>query len=200
MIAEDCFQQLITEQKNQSIVITGESGAGKTEACKIILAYIARANQNIFEGDPSQDLHVPGKQADGTQMESVETYILDSNPVLEAFGNAKTVRNNNSSRFGKFMQVGIQTQSGNICSAKILTYLLEKSRSVSVCDNERSYHIFYQGLASSEVRNKYQLPSSNPADYGFLRSATGTYQIQGVDDAKDYNLTMACLRNIGFTD
>lgn len=65
MIAEDCYQQLIAEQKNQSIVITGESGAGKTEACKIILAYIARANQNIFEGDPNQDLHIPGKQADG---------------------------------------------------------------------------------------------------------------------------------------
>ena len=76
-------------------------------------------------------------------MESVETYVLDSNPVLEAFGNAKTVRNINSSRFGKFIKIDIQAKSGNICSAKILTYLLEKSRAVTVAENERSYHIFY---------------------------------------------------------
>lgn len=133
-------------------------------------------------------------------MESVETYVLDSNPVLEAFGNAKTVRNKNSSRFGKFMQVKIQTQSGNICSAKILTYLLEKSRAVSISDHERSYHIFYQGLASDEIRTKYQLTSGNPQDYNFLHSSTGTYQIEGVDDASDYNLTMACLRNLRFSE
>ena len=133
-------------------------------------------------------------------MESVETYVLDSNPVIEAFGNAKTVRNSNSSRFGKFMQVGIQTQSGNICTAKILTYLLEKSRTVSIADNERSYHIFYQGLSSDEIRAKYQLSSANPADYNFLRSNTNTYQIDGVNDGNDYHLTMACLRNLKFSE
>ena len=145
MLAEDSFQQLILDKCDQSIIITGESGAGKTEACKIILAYIARASDQIFQGAPDQDLHKPGSQtkADASQMESVETYVLDSNPVLEAFGNAKTVRNINSSRFGKFIKIDIQSKSGNICSAKILTYLLEKSRAVTVADNERSYHIFY---------------------------------------------------------
>lgn len=90
----------------------------------------------MFEGNPDEDLHVPGlaKTADPTKMESIETYVLDSNPLLEAFGNAKTTRNRNSSRFGKFIQVDIQTQSGNICSARILTYLLEKSRAVSISD------------------------------------------------------------------
>ena len=117
MLAEDSFQQLLLDQTNQSIIITGESGAGKTEACKTILAYIARASDAVFAGEPDQDLHTPGsqKQAESSQMESVETYVLDSNPVHEAFGNAKTVRNINSSRFGKFIQIGIQTSSGNIC-------------------------------------------------------------------------------------
>jgi len=203
MIAEDSFQQLITDQKNQSIIITGESGAGKTEACKIILAYVARAHETIFRGPPEQDLHTPGVQRQAgaaNQEESVESYILDSNPLLEAFGNAKTTRNNNSSRFGKFIQVNVQSKTRQIQSAQILTYLLEKSRAVSVSQDERSFHIFYQGLASPEIRAKYQLASANPADYGFLRSPTNTYTIDGMNDETNYGLTMACMRNIGFTE
>lgn len=166
------------------------------------MAYIARANEEEFQGDPLEDLHVPGiaKTADSSKMESIETYVLDSNPVLEAFGNAKTTRNVNSSRFGKFIQVDIQTQSGNICSARILTYLLEKSRAVSISDHERSFHIFYQGLASEQIRSKYGLTSSNPADYGFLKSPTDTYTIANVDDAAQYELTEACMKKIGFSD
>lgn len=83
------------------------------------------------------------KSTDGPAQESVETYVLSSNPVLEAFGNAMTVRNKNSSRFGKFIQLSINTQQNSICNAKILTYLLEKSRACSVSDHERSFHIFY---------------------------------------------------------
>ena len=105
MVAEECYQSLILEQSNQAIIITGESGAGKTEACKIILAYISRASDVIFQGNPEQDLHIPGSghPADRLNLIGVETYILDANPLLEAFGNAKTTRNNNSSRFGKFI-------------------------------------------------------------------------------------------------
>ena len=184
MVAEDSFQALLADEQNQSIIITGESGAGKTEACKIILAYIARANENVFKGDPMQDLHTPGttSASNSEQIESVETYVLDSNPLLEAFGNAKTTRNINSSRFGKFIQVNIHSQTRNIFSAQILTYLLEKSRTCSVADGERSFHIFYQGLASPEIRDKYQLPSANPGDYGFLKVASDSYTIDGVDD------------------
>ena len=112
----------------------------------------------------------------------METYVLSSNPVMEAFGNAMTVRNKNSSRFGKFIQVSINSQSASICSAKILTYLLEQSRACAVADHERSFHIFYQGLASEEICSKYQL-SPNPADYGFLRNGSATYTIDGIDDA-----------------
>ena len=110
MIAEDCVQSLVTEQANQSIIITGNSGSGKTESCKILLAYVAQANIRNFTGDLSEDLHRPGglvPQNDSTEC-GVGSLVLASNPVLEAFGNAKTSGNNNSSRFGKFIQVGIQ--------------------------------------------------------------------------------------------
>lgn len=102
--------------------------------------------------------------------------------MLEAFGNAKTVRNDNSSRFGKFIKVNVSSQSGDISSANILTYLLEKSRVCALAENERSFHIFYQMLASPELCAKYQLNSSNPADYGFLKSKSDTYTINGVND------------------
>ena len=126
--------------------------------------------------------------------------MLDSNPLLEAFGNAKTTRNNNSSRFGKFIQVNIHTQTRNIFSAQILSYLLEKSRAVSVAQDERSFHIFYQVLASPEIRAKYQLQSANPADYGFLKSPNNTYTVPGMDDAENCLLTTACMRSIGFAE
>jgi len=191
-VAEDSFQGLIQERQNQSIIITGESGAGKTEACKVILAYIARAHIREFPGDHSQDLYTPGssQQTSFGRGESIEDYIMESNPVLEAFGNAKTVRNFNSSRFGKFIQVNIQAKQGNICSSKILTYLLEKSRAVSVAENERSFHIFYQALASADIRTKYGLHSANPADYGFLKNKSATYSIEGVDDGANQLLTV----------
>lgn len=184
MIAEDSFQQLILDQKDQSIIITGDSGAGKTEACKIILAYIARASERVFSGNADEDLHTPGvqKQADQSRLQGVETYVLDSNPVLEAFGNAKTTRNINSSRFGKFITVDIQTQSGDICNAQIMTQLLEKSRTVAIAEHERSFHIFYQGLSSPEICAKYQISSADPASYSFLKNKSNTFTIDGVDD------------------
>ena len=94
----------------------------------------------------------------------------------------------------------MQTKTREIQSAQILTYLLEKSRAVSVSQDERSFHIFYQALANNEFRNRYQLASANPADYGFLRSPTGTYTIDGVNDEQSYQTTLACMRNCGFTE
>jgi len=81
-----------------------------------------------------------------------------------------------------------------------LTYLLEKSRACSVQANERSFHIFYQGLASEEIRTKYDLPSANPADYGFLKNSTNTYTIEGIDEVQKYQETMECLRSIDFSE
>lgn len=134
MVAEDSYQDMLIDNKNQSVIITGESGAGKTEATKIILSYLAKANTS-FTG-PVEDLLqrkptiAETKAAlSKTGVKTIERQVLDSNPLLEAFGNAKTFKNNNSSRFGKFIQVNFDAQ-GAIHSATILNYLLEKSRIV----------------------------------------------------------------------
>lgn len=117
---------MLIDNKNQSIIISGESGAGKTEATKIILCYLAKANTN-FVSEVDEDMLDQRKYLVGEN--SIEKQVLDSNPLLEAFGNAKTFKNNNSSRFGKFIQVNFEP-TGKIHSASIVNYLLEKSRIV----------------------------------------------------------------------
>ena len=186
MIAEDCFQSLRSEHKNQSIIITGESGAGKTEACKTMLSYIAKAGDKVFQGDPSDFIYVPGNATQAnTGSKSgeagIEGLVLDSSPLLEAFGNAKTVRNINSSRFGKFIQIDIQAETGKIVQGRINSYLLEKTRVTRVSPGERSFHIFYQFLANKDLRDKFGLPKADPEYYGFLKG--GQHKIEGIDDS-----------------
>ncbi len=123
---------LLNQCKNQALVISGESGAGKTECAKLCMKFIA--------------YYFGKKDADGKKEESLEDKILACNPVLEAFGNAKTVRNDNSSRFGKYIKIYIKNETKQIVGAYMETYLLEKSRVVSLAPGERNYHIFYQVL------------------------------------------------------
>jgi myosin heavy subunit len=127
MVAEDSYQDLLMDGKNQSIIITGESGSGKTEATKLILSYLAKACTG-FTG-PCEDLLRSRKNSieESKSPPSIEKQVLDSNPLLESFGNAKTFKNNNSSRFGKFIQVNFDPQ-GKVHSATISNYLLEKTR------------------------------------------------------------------------
>ena len=136
---------MLSDHKNQSIIITGESGAGKTEATKIILSYLSKASTS-FTG-PEEDLlyKKPTKESQSKTTSvkpTIEKQVLDSNPLLEAFGNAKTFKNNNSSRFGKFIQVNFDAL-GALQSASIINYLLEKSRIISQRGVERNFHIFY---------------------------------------------------------
>ena len=145
MVAEDSYQDLMMDNNNQSIIITGESGAGKTEATKIVLAYLARAGKG-FSGPEEDLLYKKPSQAEAMQASNadatIEKQVLDSNPLLEAFGNAKTFKNNNSSRFGKFIQVNFNA-TGMLHSASIVNYLLEKSRICFQYGIERNFHIFY---------------------------------------------------------
>jgi hypothetical protein len=127
---------------------------------------------------------------------NVEQRILLANPILEAFGNAKTVRNNNSSRFGKYIEIQFD-QKYQIAGAQNINYLLEKVRVVSIAPNERNYHIFYQLIlgADANQRKAFGLDKNNPLDYGFL-SASENYQIPGVDDVSDFNDVQQSFQNL----
>ena len=142
---------LLNQSKNQALVISGESGAGKTECAKLCMKFIA---------------YYFGKKAeDGKKEESLEDKILACNPVLEAFGNAKTVRNDNSSRFGKYIKIFVKIETKQIVGAYMETYLLEKSRVVSLAPGERNYHIFYQVLVGLNELIKTNFDYNHIYDY-----------------------------------
>merc|ERR1712102_198122 len=130
-ITETAYRNMLTNGKDQSMLITGESGAGKTENTKKVISYLAAV--------------AAPKKKDGVKKAALEDQIVATNPILESYGNAKTSRNDNSSRFGKFIRIHF-TASGKLCGCDIVSYLLEKSRITEQQEVERSYHIFYQLL------------------------------------------------------
>jgi len=164
---EETYQNLLKNKRDQSILVTGESGAGKTENTKKIIQYLAAITSN------------PNKEK-----ESCEKQIIQANPILEAFGNAQTVRNNNSSRFGKFIKIEFTTK-GKIGGAHIDWYLLEKSRVVKQSKQERNYHIFYQLLSGLSEKELSLLGlKKSPLNYNYLKEGNDT--IPGVDDKKEF--------------
>ena len=177
------YRDLSSFSRPQSILVSGESGAGKTETVKIMLSHIA---------------HVSGKKGDSTVQR-----ILEANPLLESFGNAKTVRNDNSSRFGKFIELQFSKHGANLCGSKCCTYLLEKSRVVAQSPGERNFHIFYQLFAAPrEVRTELlQLQDDTRlSDFSFLcRGDTTTTSIEGVEDSSRYMETIQTLQHLGFS-
>ncbi|XP_010922002.1 myosin-1 [Elaeis guineensis] len=158
-IADSAFNGMMRDGVNQSIIISGESGAGKTETAKIAMQYLAALGGGS----------------------GIEYELLQTNPILEAFGNAKTLRNDNSSRFGKLIDIHFST-SARICGAKIQTFLLEKSRVVQRAKGERSYHVFYQLCAGApaSLREKLNLKAAN--NYEYLKQSDCLI-IDNVDDA-----------------
>ncbi|RKO94560.1 myosin VIIA, isoform CRA_d, partial [Blyttiomyces helicus] len=176
-IANETFCALSRNHRNQCVVISGESGAGKTETTKLILQYLAAVS---------------------TKHSLVQEQILDASPILEAFGNAKTVRNNNSSRFGKFIEVQFG-QDGSIMGAKMLEYLLEKSRVVSQSPDERNYHIFYNLLAGAPEELATEL-TLGPIESYFYLTRSGCMSIAGVDDAADFLTIMDSFATLKFGD
>lgn len=180
------LRSLMEVSENQSILVTGESGAGKTETTKRVIQYLAGISSSSTISSSSKSHLSPSSSI------SLERQILQANPILEAFGNAQTVRNNNSSRFGKFVRIEFE-RSGTIIGASIDYYLLEKSRVISQGDQERNYHIFYQLLCGED--GKDFLLSGNPQDYTYLRNTYKT--IQGVNDAEEYRHLIESFSVIG---
>ncbi|XVF32292.1 hypothetical protein REPUB_Repub17cG0069500 [Reevesia pubescens] len=176
-VADAAYRLMINEGISQSILVSGESGAGKTESTKLLMHYLA---------------YMGGRAA--AEGRTVEQKVLESNPVLEAFGNAKTVRNNNSSRFGKFVEIQFD-QRGRISGAAIRTYLLERSRVCQVSDPERNYHCFYMLCAAPpEDIKRYKL--GNPRTFHYLNQSNCS-ELDGVDDSKEYIATRRAMDVVG---
>jgi len=189
-IADRAYRMMRGSNRNQSIVVSGESGAGKTETCKYLMKFLATVGG---AGDASSDPN-PAK----SNLQNLEMKVLEANPILEAFGNAKTLRNNNSSRFGKFTELHFDRKA-QLAGASIVTYLLEKSRVVGPAKNERNFHVFYQMLtgASTEDRAKWKLC---PAEqYNYL-NCSGSYVVDGVDDASEYAHVRKCMTAVGIAE
>ncbi|KAJ6793899.1 myosin-17-like [Iris pallida] len=179
-VADVAYRAMITEGKSNSILVSGESGAGKTETTKMLMRYLA---------------YLGGRS--GIEGRTVEQQVLESNPVLEAFGNAKTVRNNNSSRFGKFVEIQFD-KNGRISGAAIRTYLLERSRVCQINSPERNYHCFYLLCAAPpEEIAKYKL--ENPKSFHYLNQSD-CYELDGIDDAHEYLATRRAMDIVGITE
>ncbi|BAT95510.1 hypothetical protein VIGAN_08225400 [Vigna angularis var. angularis] len=178
-IAEAAYREMMNEVKSNSILVSGESGAGKTETTKMLMQYLA---------------YLGGHTA--SEGRTVEKQVLESNPVLEAFGNAKTVRNDNSSRFGKFVEIQFD-KFGRISGAAIRTYLLEKSRVCQISDPERNYHCFYLLCASPpEEKEKYKL--GDPKSFHYLNQSN-CYELVGVNAAQEYLSTKRAMDIVGIS-
>jgi myosin-5 len=159
-VAEAAYAAMMIDDAPQAVLISGESGAGKTETAKLVMQYLAaRAGGGGGEGGGrSREAAVAPSLPPDAGSAPIEEQVLESNPLLEAFGNAKTVRNDNSSRFGKFVDIQFDV-AGRVSGASVSTYLLERSRVVSVAPGERSYHVFYQLLAGATKALVFQLAS-----------------------------------------
>jgi len=184
-IAEAAYSAMMMDERRQAIMISGESGAGKTESAKMVMQYLAhRAGGPVVVNGASR-VSAP-----------IEQQVLESNPLLEAFGNAKTLRNDNSSRFGKFVEIDFDP-TGRVIGATISTYLLERSRVVSVAPGERSFHIFYQICAGADddLRKALFLPEKS-ADFEYLRQSK-TMTLENMDDAHGFAKTLHAMHIIG---
>lgn len=185
-ITEMTYRYMLEKQQNQSILVTGESGAGKTENTKKIIQYLAAITSKM-QNNPDVQGH------------NFEDQIIQANPILESFGNSQTVRNNNSSRFGKFIRIEFSS-NGKIAGANIDWYLLEKSRVINQSPNERNYHIFYQLLAglSKDEKKKLLLPDIPINGFNYLKD--GNTVIPNVDDKNEFKDLINAFKTMSISD
>jgi myosin I len=179
-IAESAYYNMKAYKDNQCVIISGESGAGKTEAAKRIMQYIA----NVAGGDTGD-------------IKQIKDMVLATNPLLESFGNAKTLRNNNSSRFGKYLQIHFNNV-GEPVGADITNYLLEKTRVVGQITNERNFHIFYQFTKGASASYRQTFGIQKPETYVYT-SRSKCLDVDGIDDIADYKDTLDAMRIIGLS-
>ncbi|XP_041978089.1 myosin heavy chain, non-muscle isoform X2 [Aricia agestis] len=189
-ITDTAYRSMLQDREDQSILCTGESGAGKTENTKKViqyLAYVAASKPKGSGAGPSPQLIIG----------ELEQQLLQANPILEAFGNAKTVKNDNSSRFGKFIRINFDA-SGYIAGANIETYLLEKSRAIRQAKDERTFHIFYQLLAGATQQQKAEYILEDPKSYPFLSNAA--LPVPGIDDNAEFQATIKSMNIMGMNN
>ncbi|XP_056146233.1 unconventional myosin-Vb, partial [Lampris incognitus] len=175
-VAEEAYKQMARDEKNQSIIVSGESGAGKTVSAKYAMRFFATVGGSVNDAN-------------------VEEKVLASSPIMEAIGNAKTTRNDNSSRFGKYIQIGFNRHY-HIIGANMRTYLLEKSRVVFQAEDERNYHIFYQLCASSTLPEYRDLALTSAEDFTYTSLGENIF-IEGVNDAEDFGRTREAFTLLG---
>ncbi|KAM4618312.1 unconventional myosin-Vc [Polymixia lowei] len=178
-VAEEAYKQMARNHKNQSIIVSGESGAGKTVSARYVMRYFA----------------IVSKSGSKTR---VEDKVLASNPITEAIGNAKTTRNDNSSRFGKYTEISFDKKY-RIIGANMRTYLLEKSRVVFQAENERNYHIFYQMCSCADLPEFKSLRLLSADKFQYTRMG-GETKIEGVDDQKDMQETQRTFSLLGLKE
>ncbi|XP_072829544.1 myosin-9 [Vicugna pacos] len=181
-ITDTAYRSMMQDREDQSILCTGESGAGKTENTKKVIQYLA---------------HVASSHKSKKDQGELERQLLQANPILEAFGNAKTVKNDNSSRFGKFIRINFDV-NGYIVGANIETYLLEKSRAIRQAKEERTFHIFYYLLSGAGEHLKTDLLLEPYNKYRFL--SNGHVTIPGQQDKDMFQETMEAMRIMGIPD
>jgi len=188
-IAETAYRNMLQNKKDNAMLITGESGAGKTENTKKVITYLAM----VAAGGGKKD----------EKKVSLEDQIVATNPILESYGNAKTARNDNSSRFGKFIRIHF-TASGKLAGCDIVSYLLEKSRITEQQEVERSYHIFYQliqpygdGICEGGLRNKCRLSADI---YDYIYVSQGKTKVDSIDDDEELMYTEDAFNVLGFSE
>uniref|UniRef100_A0AAQ5ZJV2 Myosin, heavy chain 11b, smooth muscle n=1 Tax=Amphiprion ocellaris TaxID=80972 RepID=A0AAQ5ZJV2_AMPOC len=183
-ITDNAYRNMMQDREDQSILCTGESGAGKTENTKKVIQYLAVVASS----------HKGKKDANPGELEK---QLLQANPILEAFGNAKTIKNDNSSRFGKFIKLNFDV-TGYIVGANIDTYLLEKSRCIRQANTERAFHIFYYMVAGAKDKMKEELLLEDFSSYRFL--VAGHVEISGQQDEEMFDETLEAMEIMGFTE
>ncbi|XP_059423424.1 myosin-10 isoform X7 [Carassius carassius] len=208
-ISEAAYRSMLQDREDQSILCTGESGAGKTENTKKVIQYLAhvasshksgtlgRPKDSALQMDGTRSLGRGSSAVNRTmQYGELERQLLQANPILEAFGNAKTVKNDNSSRFGKFIRINFDV-AGYIVGANIETYLLEKSRAIRQAKEERTFHIFYQLLSGASEAMRKELLLGSADQYRFI--CGGSLPVPGQSDSENFTQTMDSVTIMGFT-